>query len=274
MTIRDTLKKNPKIEADLLLAHVLKKPGEFLYLNPEKNLNAAQARRFAALANRRQKGEPVAYLVGYKDFYGLSFTVNRRVLIPRPETEWLVERGAELAAELKKIKGLRAPVRILDLGTGSGCIIISLAKCLRGGNYEFFASDISKNALSVAKFNAVKHKVKIKFFHGNLFNRLPGPFELIIANLPYVPVDDYRKLKANLRFEPKIALSDGGNAWKLYYRFFQQLPDQIAKGARVILEIDPKSVSTLKKYQARFLPRKKIEFSKNLRGQWRYAQVC
>src|ERR1051326_2631101 len=216
MIIKDLLKKYYKveIELELLLAHVLKKPKEFLYLNPSFKLTIKQLSNLAKLVNRRLKGEPVAYILGYKDFYGLRFKVNRHVLIPRPETEWVVEKISNIQLPISK-----RPIRILDLGTGSGAIIISIAKILTSpnpslekegdgpilplrpghpfiawrkwggfkggasGGYEFIASDISKKALAVAKQNAKIHKAKIKFVHSDMLENIRMSPDIIIANL-------------------------------------------------------------------------------------------
>lgn len=270
MTIRDALRRQPKIESDLLLAHVLDKSREFLYTNPEQRLTNKQWQKFRTLCARRKKSEPVAYLVGYKDFYGLRHKVNKDVLIPRPETEWLVDQALSTLPSLKK-KSSKPKLRILDLGTGSGCIAISLAKNLPNDGYGLWGSDISKKALSIAKFNAVKHGAKIKFIRSDLFAKIPGRFDLIIANLPYVPIKDYTRQKNNLKFEPRLALSDGGNTWKLYEKLFRTLRGYINKKALIMLEIDPGSENLIKTWGLKYLPNTNIKFFKDLRGLVRYA---
>src|SRR3989344_9539144 len=158
MTVGGALKKYHNIEIDLLLAFVLKKSREFLYLWPNHRLTQKQTNRLTRMVQRRIKGEPMAYILGYKDFMGHRFAVNKDVLIPRPETEEIVERilNKELGIRNKK------SIRILDVGTGSGCIAISLAKELSIKNYEvsITASDISEKALVVARQSAKMHKVK------------------------------------------------------------------------------------------------------------------
>jgi release factor glutamine methyltransferase len=150
---------SPILDIELLLTKILKKPKEYLFEYPEKNLTNSQLKKFKKLFNKRAKGEPVAYLLSHKEFYNLDFKVNKNVLIPRPETEILVE---EVLIYIKKNK----THLIFEIGVGSGAIIISLAKQIK--KTEFFATDISLKALNIAKQNAKFHKTKIKFFKGDL----------------------------------------------------------------------------------------------------------
>jgi release factor glutamine methyltransferase len=263
MTIAEALKRYYKIEIELLLAHVLQKPKEFIFLHGEVKLTSAQNLKLEKLVKLRLQGCPIAYLLGYKDFYGLRFKVNKNVLIPRPETEWLVERVL-LHDNPKK--------RILDMGTGSGAIIVSLGKRLKRKS-TLFASDVSAKALIVAKQNAKSHKVKIKFYDSNLFANIKGKFDVITANLPYVSKDDYKKFYENLKYEPRIALGEGRNTWPMYEKFFQQLPYHTNPGAVVLLEMDPKTKSYLLKWQKKYLPTWKINFYKDFNNLWRYAEL-
>lgn len=252
MTIKDTLKKYQNIETEILLGHVLKKSKEFLYTHPEKKLTALELKKFKTLTKRRLKGEPIAYILGYKDFYGLRFKVNKNVLIPRPETEWLVEK-----ALIQKNKN-----RILDIGTGSGCIAIAIKK--HSKTSKVTASDISFKALAVAKANARNQTVKIKFIKSNLFSNLKGKFDMIIANLPYVPTSDYKKLKSNLKYEPKLAITDGTNTAEIYKRFLKDVKNHLSPKGLVLLEIDPST----KKY----LPKQALIY-KDIAGLPRYAEI-
>src|SRR3989338_1503025 len=184
MTISQTLKfatdklsakkiKLPLLEAEILLSSILKKPREFLLTHPEYNLTAEQVSRSKFQISCRLKGAPIAYLTGHKEFYGLNFKVNKNVLIPRPETELMVNEA------LKLIMRDPLPMTLLDIGTGSGCIIISLIKNIISkfpspadvSNFEFLATDISKSTLSIAKQNAKLHGLnKIKFIHADLLS--------------------------------------------------------------------------------------------------------
>jgi release factor glutamine methyltransferase len=261
MTIGEVLKIYGNIETDLLLAHVLKKSKEFLYLHPKKELTKAQLSAFTKLAKQRQTGMPIAYLIGFKNFYGLPFKVTQDVLIPRPESEWLVDQA------LKKIK---AGSIVLDIGTGSGCLAISIRKNVHYKDVHVWASDISVKALRIAKINAKNHKAKVKFCQSDLLASIPTRLDVIIANLPYVPPKDYKKLKVALRYEPKLALVGSQD---LYKRLFSQVHQHLRPQGLILLEIDPSDRQYLKKYVKAFLTHRKIIFHKDLHGLWRYATI-
>ncbi len=275
MNIQRVLKKYHDIETDLLLSYVLGKPKEFLYLNPTTRLNTAQQKKLLALIKRRQAGEPIAYILGYKYFYGLKFKVNRQVLIPRPETEWLVDRAVHLFPFVTAVTKGNKPFRILDLGTGSGCIAISIAKELQRVDYgrQIVGSDISTSALRVAKANAQTHGVNVTFVQSDLFKDVPGKFDIITANLPYVPQGMYELLYNNLKYEPKVAITDGGEVWEMYYRFFAQLPKYLKPSGLGLLEIDDGSKPDLQKMLKKLLPEWKTTFTKDLGGLWRYLEI-
>jgi release factor glutamine methyltransferase len=271
LRIQEALKKYHKIEIELLLAHVLGKPKEFLYLNWEKKLSGYQVSSLTSLIKRREKGEPLAYILGYKDFFGLRFKVNRNVLVPRPETEWIVERLKDL-----RLKDCKKPVRILDIGTGSGAIAISLAKIIGQRSKvkcQMFASDISPAALKVAKQNAKVHHADIKFIHSDLFTKINGKFDVVIANLPYVPKTDYRLKIKDLRWEPKMALVDPVKDFNIYERFFKQAKHHLNKNAVIYLEIDPKTKPYIQKWAKKYLPEADVKFFKDYGNFWRFAEI-
>ncbi len=278
MTIKEIQKKNKDVEVDLLLAHVLKQPKEFLYLNPQVTLTPQQTAKLTTLVGRRKNSEPIAYLVGHKYFYGLKFKINKHVLTPRPETEWLVDKAlSTMKSEKWTVDSKKkTKVRILDVGTGSGCIAISLAHTLSTVHCSLFtvtASDVSASALKVAEQNAKTHKTKVTFIQSDLFSKIPGTFNIITANLPYVPQGMYELLYHNLKYEPKVAITDGGEVWDMYRRFFEQLPKHLATGGVALLEIDDGSKSDLQKMIKRLLPGYKTSFYKDLNGLWRYLEI-
>ncbi len=328
MTIKQALIKYRKIEIDLLLSHILGKSREFLYLHPERGLTLGQQRGLTRMIKHRQKGEPMAYIVGYKDFMGLRFKVDRRVLIPRPETEELVDKvlkvckvargvipsdppaGGEPRNPLNLIdkgslrSGRDDNLKILDIGTGSGCIAVSLARGLRakgkGLRTEITASDISLAALKVAKVNAKRllpltpsplppnfakatmgrrgrgikgEGAKIKFIKSDLFKNINGKFDIIVANLPYVPKKDYESRIKNLEWEPKIALADPVKDFDMYLRFFEQVKKHLNPKFRIYLEIDPKTKNYVINYVIKYLPKAKVKFYKDLNGLWRFAEI-
>ena len=269
MTVSQALRKYSGLEIELLLAFVLKKPKEFLFMNPEKKLSSSQAAHLINFARRRNTGEPVAYLLGYKDFYGLRFLVNKNVLIPRPETEWLVQRVATLAERQKH------PLRVLDIGTGSGCIAVSLARDL-GARGKVFSSDISKKALGVAKKNAKAHGQKIKVFHSNLLEKIPGDFDVMVANLPY----GWQEWKNNsqaetrgLQFEPKSALFTSQHGLKEIFRLLKQLVKKQIKPKFLYLEFDPRQKAELALLIKKTLPEAKFGFFRDVFGRWRFVEI-
>ena len=173
---------------------------------PEKSLSAAQQASLSVLVKRRKKGEPLAYVLGYKDFYGLRLKVSPDVLIPRPETEMVVDLAIERLKNFR-FKDLGGSIKILDVGTGSGAIIAGLAKAFSSQSsklsVQFFASDISQKALNIAKSNFGKHKVKARIILSDLLKNIKFDFNVLIANLPYL---DFRWKNSSLNFEPKAAL--------------------------------------------------------------------
>ena len=155
--------KIDKLDAEILLAHVIQKSREFLFANPEFEINFWQKIQFDKFVKQRQKNISVAYLIGHKEFFGLDFLVNKNVLVPRPDTELMVKTALEHL-------NTSSPnhILLLDVGTGSGCIPISVIKTLKHKNIKTIAVDISTKALGIAKKNAKKYNVEIKFLHGNL----------------------------------------------------------------------------------------------------------
>jgi len=214
----DTLKhsgsQSPWLDAELLLAHCLNKDRSFVITHSELALSAAQTNKFALLIQQRQRHIPIAYILGHKEFYGLDFIVNQNVLVPRPESELIVDI----------VKDIAKPEDVLiDIGTGSGCLAISLS--------PFFASalalDISPQALAIAKKNAKRHKRDtIHFITSDLLLRLPKlrPYShlIITANLPYLTVDEIRAEKSISR-EPRLALYGGVDGLKLYRKLAKQI---------------------------------------------------
>jgi release factor glutamine methyltransferase len=254
---------SPFLDIEILLSHALNKPKEYLYEYPEKKLSAKQLNEFKKLFSRRQKGEPIAYILGSKEFYDLKFKVNKNVLIPRPETEILVD---EVITFVKaQGSGLRAQGNIIDVGTGSGAIIISLAKNLRG---KFYATEISSKALTIAKQNAKLNKVNIKFFKGNLLQpfsfelRALSPELIIVANLPYLTAKELQN--PNLKFEPKVALNGGQNGLEYFYELFDQIEKYKIKPQAIFLEIGWNQAAKIMQMVKKVLPNYKFEIKKDL----------
>lgn len=223
---------SPRLDAELLLMHGLKIDRLRLWTDPDHELTEEEAARFAEQVERRKRGEPIAYIIGHKEFWSLSFEVGREVLIPRPETECLIE---------ELLRFYRTPgegLRILDIGTGSGAIAVALARELPAA--RVVATDISAGALSVARKNALAHGVagRIDFFQGDLFDAVSGTFDLICSNPPYIPDLEYRLLPAGIRdFEPRGALIAGPDGMDFYRRIIREGANRLKTGGRLFLEI-------------------------------------
>ena len=226
-----------RLDAELLLAHALNLQRLDLYLKFDRPLGEPELAAYRALLARRGKGEPVAYLVGRKEFMGLAFEVTRDVLVPNPDTEVLVQRAVAIARETE------GPVRVADVGTGSGCIAISIAHY--APNSEMWASDISPQALEVAARNVSRHGLdgRVHLVRGDLMEPFSGKFDLVCANLPYVPAG--AALPAEVTAQPARALyaEDGGAA--LVARLLAEAPDRLAPGGRVLAELDPSIVGAV-----------------------------
>jgi len=266
--------KNPRLEAEFLLSLTFKKERTYILSHQEEILNTEQTKSLELLIDQRLDGQPLAYLSGHKEFYGLEFAVNKHTLVPRPETELMVD------LVLKLIKP-NSKYLILDIGTGSGAISISLAKQTKNKNINFIASDISKHALSTAKKNAIKHKVtsKILFKLGNLLQphlttikKLPESTGLIIcANLPYLTPKGLEN-SPGIQKEPKQALLAGNDGLELY----RELVVYIAKhniSATTFLEIDPSQTNKLKQVINNDLPESNINIIKDLSKRNRFIRI-
>jgi release factor glutamine methyltransferase len=217
----------PAAEARALLAHALAEPRERLIADPDRPVDASRAAAFRAAARRRADGEPLAYLLGEKEFYGRPFAVSPDVLVPRPETELLVELA------LARLRTMAGP-RVLDLGTGTGCIAVSLA--LEHPAARVTAIDVSAAALEVARRNAERLAAEVAFRHGDWYAALPGDaaFELIVANPPYVaPTDPHL---AALRHEPALALTDGRDGLACLEAIVDGAPRFLAPGGWLLVE--------------------------------------
>lgn len=235
--LRATGCETPFLDAEVLLAHVLGCARVDLYAWPERELTADQLAFFRALVGRRISGEPVAYLTGGKEFMGLDFLVTPDVLIPRPETELMVEEALRLLRDLDR------PL-VADVGTGSGAVAVSIA-CRHPGAVVY-AVDISEAALEVARANARRHRVadRLIFLAGDLLDalgrQLEGQFDLVCANLPYVPREELPYLPREVRYEPRVAVDGGPGGLELYRRLVPQAARFLKPGGRLLIEIDPR----------------------------------
>jgi release factor glutamine methyltransferase len=217
--------ESPQLDAELLLAHVLQRSRASVNAHQEQPLNSPEVRSFEALVSRRALGEPVAYLVGTREFWSLTLSVTSAVLVPRPETELAVERCLGLRADLPSI--------VADLGTGSGAIALSLAS--ERSQWQITATDISPAALQVARSNADRLRLAIEFVQGDWLQPLQGRrFDIIVSNPPYVAQGDPALLA--LRAEPRIALSCGLDALAATQDIIRDARQCLAPAAWLVLE--------------------------------------
>lgn len=229
----------PVLDADLLLAHVLGARREELYAHSEKPLTERAERAYADLVARRARGEPVAYLRGVKEFYGLPFLVDARVLIPRPETEVLVAEAVRWAAS-------RQEAWICDLGTGGGAVAVCLAVELPLAHVV--AIEASPGALEVARENAMRHDVasRITFLDGELLAPLQVSVDAVVANLPYLRSATLDAPGAtSLAYEPRSSLDGGPDGLEVIRRAISELPDHLAGEGAAFFECDPAQVEEL-----------------------------
>ncbi len=247
--------EDASLEAELLLRHTLKLNRTQLYLELENELSTQDEKAYAALIERRFKGEPSAYIIGRREFYRRDFQVNHHTLIPRPESELLVERALELAQE-------RQLHTIADIGTGCGAIAISLA--LELPQAKIYATDISPKALEMAKENCQKHGVddKVRLIQGDMLEPLPEPVELIVANLPYVR----RTEIAPNNFEPAIALDGGADGTESIARLCRQAKSKLTENGSMLLEIGAGQCQTISSLLHRAFDDSTIEVFRDLSG--------
>lgn len=229
------------LDADLLLAHACGVTKEALYAHLEAPLPPGAADAYRELIERRAAGEPVAYLRGHKEFFGLRIAVDRRVLIPRPETEVLVEAVLAFVRETGR-------TRVADVGTGSGAIAVAVA--VSEPSVRVVATDVSAEALEVARANVEAHGVsgRVELRQGDLLAPVPGPIDVVAANLPYLRPDAVEHLtgdRTSLAFEPHVAVVAGADGLDVIRRCVDQLPDRLVPGGAAFFECDPPQADTV-----------------------------
>ncbi|HEV2654097.1 MAG TPA: peptide chain release factor N(5)-glutamine methyltransferase [Ktedonobacteraceae bacterium] len=286
MTIKDGVEQGAQIlmraqltnarrEAQVLLSAVLGVERATVYAYPEREVTAEQAERFFQLVARRAEGEPVAYLLGSKEFFGRDFYVDRRVLIPRPETEILVE--AALAVVRRKLSAGQVPL-VADIGTGSGAIPITIAVEEPRLPY-LYACDISSDALAVAYLNCVYHHVegRVRLLQGDLLGPLPAVVDLLTANLPYVGIREMATLERDVKdYEPHQALFSGTDGLDLLQRLCKDAlrSDMLKPGAVMLLEIGYQQREPLTQLLHEFWPQATITYQKDYAGWDRLLQLA
>jgi len=231
---------NPRLDSQILLSCSINKDKKYIILNPKENLNSKQLKKFKDLIKRRKKGEPIAYLINYKEFWNDKFYVNKDVLIPRPDTELIIE-------QVLKIYSKQSQLQVLDIGTGSGCILLSLLK--ERSNFYGTGIDISKKSINISKFNAKRLRLnnRVKFIHSSIDNFKIGKYDLIVSNPPYIELLDLKYLdKDVINFEPKLALSGGFDGFSKISKVISKAKNLIKKNGKLILEIGFKQKNKVK----------------------------
>ncbi len=222
---------NPQLDSEILLSNSIKRDKKHIILNPKEVLNSEQLRKFKNLIERRKKGEPIAYLINKKEFWKDEFFVNKDVLIPRPDSELIIE-------QVLKIYSKDDQLQILDIGTGSGCILLSILK--ERSNFYGTGIDISKKSINVSKFNAKQLNLtnRVKFFHSSVDNFNNGKYDIIVSNPPYIEQLSLKYLEKDVvNFEPKLALSGGFDGFSKIRKVINKASILIKKNGKFILEI-------------------------------------
>jgi len=223
--------KTPHLDSELILSKVIKQDRKYILLNLREHLNKKNLKDFKKLIFRRTKGEPIAYLTNYKEFWKNRFYVNKDVLIPRPDTEILVEQILKIYDKTRKIK-------FLDIGTGSGCLLLSILK--ERANFSGTGVDISKKALKVASFNAkLQHLVnRVKFYNSDIDKFFLGKYDLILSNPPYIKKLDLKYLVRDVAlYEPSLSLNGGKDGLSEITKVINKASNLIKKNGKLILEI-------------------------------------
>ena len=222
---------NPQLDSEILLSNSIKRDKKHIILNPKEVLNSEQLGKFKSLIERRKKGEPIAYLINKKEFWKDEFFVNKDVLIPRPDSELIIE-------QVLKIYSKDDQLQILDIGTGSGCILLSILK--ERSNFYGTGIDISKKSINVSKFNAKQLNLtnRVKFFHSSVDNFNNGKYDIIVSNPPYIEQLSLKYLEKDVvNFEPKLALSGGFDGFSKIRKVINKTSNLIKKNGKFILEI-------------------------------------
>ena len=223
--------KNPHLDSEILLAESINKDKKHIILNSKEILNTKQSDIFNSFIERRKSGEPIAYLINKKEFWKDEFYINKDVLIPRPDTEIIIEQVLEIYPK-------KSQLQVLDIGTGSGCILLSIIR--ERPNFYGTGIDISKKSINVSKINAKQLKLtnRVKFFHSSVDNFSNGKYDLVVSNPPYIKLSILKYLERDVvNFEPKLALSGGFDGFSKIRKVISRASNLIKKNGKFILEI-------------------------------------
>lgn len=261
-----SLTDTPRLDAHVLMAHICKKDKTWLYAHPEYQLSPTETLTMANALAQLSAGVPLPYVVGEWEFYCLKFKVTPDVLIPRPETELLVETAIQWLQTSPERN------RVAEAGTGTGCIAISLAVNLP--HLSITATDISPQALGIAKQNANRHGVqsRVSFFQTNLLDGIDGSFDLICANLPYIPTTTLHSLPVYHK-EPTLALDGGPDGLRVIDQMLEHIRFRLAEGGLALLEIESGQAKHASAHAEALFPNAEIMIKKDLAGHHRLLEI-
>ena len=223
--------KSAKLDSEILMSSIIRKERTFIILNQNKNVEKKNFDTFKKLIDQRSKGEPIAYLIGKKDFWNYEFKIDKNVLVPRPDSEFIIEEVLKLTKNKNKLK-------LLDIGVGSGCILLSILNEKK--NFNGVGIDISEKCINLSKINALDLKIdtRVKFFKTDVDNFNYGKYDLIVSNPPYINRNDLRYLdKEVLNFEPKLSLDGGLDGLSVLKRVIKKASKLIKINGLLFLEI-------------------------------------
>jgi len=270
--IASTLEKHgipdSNLEAEVLLRHVLKYDRARYYASLSEAVSAEDIERALALTERRIWREPLAYITGHREFYGLDFCVTPAVLIPRQETELLVDEALKFAVESRD-----GDISVADIGTGSGAIAVSIAVNLPLSNV--YATDCSKEALEIADLNRRNHGVadRVTLLEGDLLQPLPLPVDLIVSNPPYIASHLLLGLPPEVRSEPQVALDGGKEGLDVISHLLEQAPAKLKRGGSILIEISPEQAAPVREMAEAGFPAADISYADDLLGHPRCVIV-
>ncbi len=256
----------PGLDLQVLLAAVTGRERAWVLAHPEAELNMRQVQQLEAALPRLQAGEPLAYLTGQREFFGLVFEISPAVLVPRPETELLVEQA------LAWLRQHSRPLRCADAGTGSGCIGVTLV--FHAPNVILTATDISRDALQIARRNARRHQVesRVSFVQGSLLQAFGDGFDLVCANLPYIPHADLAELKVSC-WEPQQALDGGADGLAWLRKLIEDAPRLLAPQGMMLLEIEARQAAAVSCLAQEQFPSATVRVFQDLAGHDRLIQI-
>ena len=258
-----------RLEAEVMVMNVMRMPRQDIFAQQELAVSSQQQETLSQVIERRKQREPLAYILGYKEFYGVNLLVTPDVLIPRPETETLVEHALFMSLMGMEV----AHLVIADVGTGTGAIALNLAIHLPAA--RIYATDSSEKALMVANYNIRRHNVadRVTLCHGDLMESLPEPVDLIVANLPYIPTARIPTLQPEIQWEPVAALDGGEQGMDQITRLIAQASERLNPQGSILLEMDPEQVPLAGELARQYFPEAETGVERDLAGMDRVFTI-